>query len=89
MIQFGFLLAILAAFDIWREQYVVGLFALGGGLLMLSLRKVRLDTRVTLRGLVTPIEDAAETNAWEKLARLLATIAFAGGASVGFAKLLS
>lgn len=56
---------------------------------MLSSTKVPLDFKVTRRSLFTPVDDCMETNLWEKTARLLAVLAFAGGASVAVAKLLA
>lgn len=89
MVQFGVLTTVLGLLELWRMHYVLGLFALGGGLLMLSSRKVPLDFKVTRRNLATPVDDSIETNAWEKTARLLSVLAFAGGASIGVSRLLS
>jgi len=88
MVQFGFLIAVLGLLDLWREHYVLGLFALSGGLMMISTRKVPLNTKVTWRGLFTPVDDSMETTIWDKTARLLSTLAFAGGAAIGLAGLL-
>jgi hypothetical protein len=89
MMQFGFLASGLGLLELWRSHYVLGLFALGGGLMMISTRRVPLDTRVTWRSLFVPVDDSMETTIWEKTARLLATIAFAGGAALSVAKLLT
>lgn len=89
MLQFGLLFAVLGLLELWKTHYVLGLFALGGGLMMLSSTKVPLDFKVTRRSLFTPVDDCMETNLWEKTARLLAVLAFAGGASVAVSKLLA
>lgn len=88
MVQFGFLISMLGFFELWRAHYVLGLFALGGGLMMASSRKVPLNTKVTWRNLFTPVDDSTDTNLWEKAARLLSTLALAGGAAIGLSKLL-
>lgn len=89
MIQFGFLSSVLGVLEIFRDHYVLGLFMLGGGLMMISTRNVPLSTKVTWRGLFTPVDDSMETNLWEKTARLLATLAFAGGAAIAAARILA
>jgi len=89
MLQFGLLFAVIGLLEIWKTHYVLGLFVLGGGLMMLSSTKVPLDFKVTRRNLFTPVDDCVETNSWEKTARLLSVLAFAGGASLGVAKLLA
>jgi hypothetical protein len=89
MIQFGFLTAVLGLMEIARHHYSLGLFVLGGGLMMLSSRNVPLNTKVTWRSLFTPVDDSMNTNLWEKTARLLATLAIAGGAAVGLSEFLT
>src|SRR5690606_17693272 len=89
MLQFGLLFAVLGLLELWKTHYVLGLFALGGGLMMPSSTKLPLDFKVTRRSLFTPVDDCMATNRWEKTARLLAALAFAGGASVAVAKLLA
>lgn len=89
MLQFGFLITVLGLLELWKTHYVLGLFALGGGLMMLSSTKVPLGFKVTRRNMFTPVDDCAETSVWEKTARFLSVLAFAGGVSVGVAKLLA
>src|SRR5690606_8189939 len=82
MLQFGFLITVLGLLELWKTHYVLVLFALGRGLMLLSSTKVPFDFKVTRLNMFSSVDDCAETSVWERTARFLSVLVFAGGGSV-------
>jgi hypothetical protein len=82
MIQIGVILVAIAIGTYLSGAVAIALFCLSAGLYFMSTRKVDLGMKVTLKSLVTPVDDSEDSGTFEIVTRIAAYAAFAGGVTV-------
>ena len=82
MIQIGIIMIAMAIESIMSGRVVMGLFCLAGGLQFISVRKGDMGMKVTLKSLMTPVDDSDKSGVFEVVSRLMAYAALAGGIAI-------
>lgn len=89
MLQIGTLSVIFAIHQLWIGNYPGGLFCLFAGLYFISTRKVRLDKKITLANVMTPVDDSDSSSLLDKIMRMFAYLSLAGAVALWFAGVLA
>lgn len=89
MIQIGVIMLVFAVASFLAGSLVSTLLCLAGGLLFISTRKADLGMKITMKSLVTPVDDSDDVGPLDVVMRLAAYAALAGAAAIAIARWIS